>query len=153
MLKILLSLSLLISLSFATDSTTSNERITINSVNDVLGHTITSNVAHPNSTSLTTQLSIEFHCDGSFDYHMDIAYGGHHSNNIYHGTEIYVDDHFETARIGWHYEDEDGERSGDNIDTNVNNQIVEGMCWYSTRSDGSCSNNIKIESVTGSGCN
>jgi hypothetical protein len=126
--------------------------LTVTTVDDILGHTITTNVAHPGSSGMTMHLSIEFHCDNTFDYTIDIGYGGRNTIRNYHGDELYIDNHFDTARIAWHYIDDDGERSGDSLDTDVNNQVVEGSCWSMTNNDGTCSNNLKIQSVTGSGC-
>jgi len=130
-----------------------NGALVVNTVDDVKGYTISTNVAKVGTSGSTMYLSIAFNCDGSFDYHMDIAFSGYHSVNDYHGDELYVDDHFDTNRIAWHYVNEDGERSSDNIDTNVNNEIVPGLCWSGAKSDGSCNNNLEIVSVTKSECN
>ena len=126
--------------------------LTINSIDDIKGYTITSNVASPGTLGATQELSIAFKCDGSFDYMMDTAYQGNHTKNNYTGNEIDVANDFDTTSIGWYYTDENGERSAGQLETDVNNQLLEGACWYGTNGDGACSNDLKIKSITGSGC-
>jgi len=134
------------------DNTPTAGGLTVNSVDNVWGHTITSNVANPGTSGATMELSIAFKCDGSFDYFTDYAYGGNHTKNNYTGNEVDVANDFGTTSIGWYYTDEDGERSAGQLETDVNNQLLEGACWSLTNGDGSCSNDLKIKSITGSGC-
>ena len=134
------------------ENQTSDDGLTINSVDDIKGYTLTSNVAYPGTTGMTMQLTVAFNCDDSFDYEIDIGYSGIHSISNIHGTEINVDNSFDTTKISWYGLDEDDERTGDSIRTDVNNQLLEGACWSSTKDGGECSNDLYIESITGSGC-
>jgi hypothetical protein len=135
------------------ENTATNGALTVNSVDDVKGYTITSNVAHIGTSGATMELSIAFNCDGTFEYTINMNMSGYQHTNTYSGDELYIDTHFDTNRIAWHYVDEDGDRTGDSLDTDVNNQILEGACWISTKSDGTCSNDLYVKSVTHKSCN
>lgn len=134
------------------DNTPTADGLTIRSVDDVKGYTITSNLSRPGTSGMTMEMSIAVKCDGTFNYMVDIAYAGNHSVNNYDGNEVYVDEQFGVTRVGWYYTDEDGERSAGQIETDINNQLLKDACWSGTNSDGTCSNDIKIKSITGSGC-
>ena len=134
------------------NNTTTKGGLTVNSIDDVRGYTIASNVASPGTSGITMELNIAFKCDGSFDYMTDYVYRGEHTKNNYTGNDAYTEEDFGVTNLQWHYTDENGEQSTGQIQTDVNNQLLEGACWDDTNSDGSCSNELKIKSISGSGC-
>ncbi len=135
------------------ESTTQDDELTIHSPDDIKGYTITTIVGHPGTTGATMQLTAAFNCDGTVDYRSDFGFSGVHAIDDYHGNEIRVDDTFATSRISWRYVDEDGDATSGLIQTNSDYQLLEGGCWSSANADGTCTNDLEIESITGSGCN
>ena len=99
------------------------------------------------------QTTVDFKCDGSFEYEIDIAYNGNSSITKVQGSQVSLETHFGISSLYWDGLNTEGERSGDNIDLDVNHQLVPGTtCWSNANNDGSCANNHYIDSISGDGC-
>ena len=134
------------------DNTASRDGFTINSMEDIRGYSIISNVSHPGTSGITLQTKVTFNCDYTHDYEIITGYKGTNDITKSHGTSANLEESFKIKRLAWDGVDEDGEPMNDSIDLDVNSQLIPGTTCWSGYSGDSCSNDHYIESIIGSGC-
>ena len=126
--------------------------LTVEKVEDLFGYTITTNTSsvyvEEGGYTLHQKITATFNCDGTFRSVID-GYGVMDNGYRYDmDPDVNEGDRDDMTLSPW------GDKvffGQDNLELDSNHQIKVGDCW-STNSDGSCLNNLIIESITYNGC-
>jgi hypothetical protein len=121
--------------------------LTVQSVEDLAGYTISTNTSTINvgGYDVHQQIAVTFNCDGTFEETIDTYNDQSHPEpTISRGdnTDIQIWDQEFTFT---------GDNGGETLELNANHQIVVGQCW-SMNADGTCMNDLVIESITNNTC-
>jgi len=111
------------------------------------GYTISTNTSTINvgGYDVHQQIAVTFNCNGTFEETIDTYNDQSHPEpTISRGdsTDIQIWDQEFTFT---------GDNGGETLELNAKNQIVVGQCW-STNADGTCMNDLVIESITNNTC-